>query len=56
MQGANYRQMLMDKTEAAHAASMGYSLPLPPSGSRLGWVDGAGPAASVMAALARGPA
>ena len=39
---ALYRQMLMDKTEAAHAASMGYSLPLPPSGSRLGWVDGAG--------------
>ena len=39
---ALYRQMLMDKTEAAHAASMGYSLPMPPSGSRLGWVDGAG--------------
>ncbi len=49
-----YRQMLMDQTDTEHVASLGYSLPLPPSGSRLGWVDGAGLANRLPVLIDRG--
>ena len=37
-----FQQLLLDSTDLSAAEGLGYSLPLPPPGSRLGWVDGAG--------------